>query len=130
MKAYLARALEAEQRIESRMIQIGRLKALAGRGARSLPDDERGQQILSTMQSMEQELQGEIEAWRQVKKEVARVIEAAGKDSHRLVLTYRYLNGWEWNHIASRMNYSLDRVWHLHADAIRALQKERKPGTG
>lgn len=125
MREYLAQALEAEEKIRSRMEQIGRLKALAARGMRTLPDDEGGRGILETLQDMEKELHRQMQDWRGVKQEVANVIEGVNKDSYRKVLTYRYLCGWDWVRIANRMNYSMDRVWHLHSDAVRALRRQR-----
>ena len=41
--------------------------------------------------------------------------------AQREVLSYRYLNGWEWKDIARRMNYSVDWVKHIHARAMREM---------
>ena len=125
MRAYLAQALDAEERIRSRMEQIGRIRALHARGMRTLPGDETGGEILRSLREMEADLLRQVEYWRSVKQEVTDVIESIGKESHRRVLTYRYLCGWDWPRIARRMHYSMDRVWHLHAEAVRALKHER-----
>ena len=127
MKAYLERALHAEADIARRMEQIGRLKALQARGRRTLPEDEGGREILRRMQALEAELMGDVLALRGVQKDVENVIARLEKENLRQLLAYRYLCGWDWLRIAGQMNYSLDRIRHLHAEALRTLRRQMRP---
>ena len=53
--------------------------------------------------------------------EAQRRIDLLSDRAQREVLSYRYLNGWEWKDIARQMNYSVDWVKHIHARAMREM---------
>ena len=53
--------------------------------------------------------------------EAQKRIDALPNHAHRQLMSYRYLNGWEWKDIARQMNYSVDWVKHVHAQAMREM---------
>ena len=115
------------------MAQLSHLQALRGRGERAYAERWEGCAGAEQIAALEAELAGEMEEWARVRREVAAAIAAAPKESHRLLLEYRYLCGWELRRTAIRMNYSVDRMWHLHAEALREFRvpdKDQQVTTG
>ena len=53
------------------------------------------------------------------------LIDRVSDDTLRDVLRYRYLNGWSWQQIAFRMNYSLGWVKHLHGRAMKEVGRDK-----
>lgn len=130
-KEYLSQAMALEGCINARMEQITRLHALAERGARLArrsPDGEHGWgESLEQMAALEAELQRDVQAWVGVKREIGGMIERVEKPVYRQLLEYRYLCGWDWRKIAAKMHYSIDRVWHIHSEALRAVKMPEIP---
>ena len=126
MKEYLSQAMTLEGNIQARMEQIARLHAMAERGARlaeRAPENAGGWAVpLGQMAALEAELQRDVQAWVAVKREIGGVIESVDKPVYRQLLEYRYLCGWDWRKIASKMHYSIDRVWHIHSEALREMK--------
>lgn len=46
-------------------------------------------------------------------------------DRERSLLRARYIEGLQWEQIAVDMNYSIQRVWQVHGDALKRLEKIR-----
>jgi len=50
-------------------------------------------------------------------------IEQLTDERQKLVLTYRYINGWDWSHICQEMNYEKRRVLDYHGYALSEIRK-------
>jgi len=121
-KEYLSQAMALEGRIDARMEQIARLRAMAERGKRLAADSGGWTDALTRIGALEEELQADVRLWTDQKRQIGETIESVGKPVHRQLLEYRYLCGWDWRKIAGRMHYSIDRVWHLHSDALKEIR--------
>jgi DNA-directed RNA polymerase specialized sigma subunit len=44
----------------------------------------------------------------------------------RDILTFRYMNGWSWQKIASLVNYERTQVWRIHGVALILLDNKLK----
>lgn len=44
----------------------------------------------------------------------------------RDILTFRYMNGWSWQKIASLMNYERTQIWRIHGVALMLLDNKLK----
>lgn len=132
-KEYLSQAMELEGRIDARMEQIGRLRAMATRGRQLAADihedahQRNWNDALARISALEAELNADVQAWVALKRQIGGAIEGVEKPSHRQLLEYRYLCGWDWRRIANRMHYSIDRVWHMHAEALRGMKAPETP---
>lgn len=126
-KEYLSQAMALKGRIDARMEQIARIKAMAERGKRLAADSGNWQAALEQMGALEAELQADVRLWADQKRQIGETIESVDKPVHRQLLEYRYLCGWDWRKIAGRMHYSIDRVWHIHSEALREIRVPELP---
>ena len=79
------------------------------------------------MGALEAELRADVRLWADQKRQIGETIESVDKPVHRQLLEYRYLCGWDWRKIAGRMHYSIDRVWHIHSEALREIRVPEPP---
>ena len=130
-KEYLSQAMALEGRIQARMEQIARLHTLAERGGqlaeKSANEGGGWAAALGQMTALETELQQDVQAWVDMKREIGGAIAGVEKPVQRQLLEYRYLCGWDWRRIASKMHYSIDRVWHIHSEALREMKIPEVP---
>lgn len=56
-------------------------------------------------------------------EEVTDVIERVPDEKLRTVLTMRYIKMCQWEEIAEKMDYSVQRIYQLHGDALEILRK-------
>ena len=54
------------------------------------------------------------------------MIDRLPDERQKLVLTYRYVNGWRWEEICKVMHYEARRAYMLHGDALEEIQRVRK----
>lgn len=111
-KEYLSQATRHERRIAAlldRQRRYHEIGAMCG---------ERGR---ARLVELEKELDGRIESYVALVRQIEGAIDAVGNAQYRDVLRYRYLNGWSWQRIAERMYYTQDWVWRLHARALKLV---------
>ena len=48
-------------------------------------------------------------------------IEQLPGERQKLVLTFRYVNGWNWNEICRRLCYGKSQVFRLHREALAGI---------
>ena len=117
-KAYLSQVKQQEQRIgalldrQRRYHELGAWRGACFRGGRGAAE----------MAALERELDGRIAEYASLVRQIEGTIDAVEDAQYRDVLRYRYLNGWNWQRIAERMNFSQDWLWHLHARALKAVR--------
>lgn len=56
------------------------------------------------------------------KIQIKDAIDALEDTSHRLVLTYRYVEHLNFYQIAVKLNYTLEHVWRLHREAVDLIE--------
>ena len=49
------------------------------------------------------------------------LIEQLPGERQKLVLTFRYVNGWDWNEICRRLCYGKSQVFRLHREALAGI---------
>lgn len=118
-KEFLSQAVDADARIAAHMAQISHLRAIRARGERVFEAKWQDDRYDGQIAAMESALEAEMKQWAEIRRRVADAIAAVPKENHRLLLEYRYLCGWDLKRTAMKMHYSLDRLWHLHGDALR-----------
>ena len=74
------------------------------------------------MADLAREIERRIDDLARLSWEIGETIDAVPDQRYRDLLTYRYLNGWSWERIAQVMMYSVDRIWHLHREALNAVK--------
>ena len=56
-----------------------------------------------------------------LRTEIEKAIDTVKDDTLKLLLTYKYINGWTWEHIADEMNYSWRQIIRLHGMALDVI---------
>ena len=125
-KEYLSRAYRIDQRINTKLMRISELRALAQkctvayggervshtRNVASLEDS-----VMKIMEA-EKELDAQIDLLVDTKKEIESVIERVPDADCRLLLEMRYLAMKCWKEIARQMNTYRMRVYRLHDKSL------------
>lgn len=126
VREYLMRAQALEAQIDAHVMQLAHLRAMRERWKRGLQGTGGGADAEAQLRQLEDGLYADILRWAKERRAVAALIDAVPQENLRLLLEYRYLCGWDCRRIAAKMNYSLDRIWHLHTDALQALEQVRR----
>lgn len=125
-KEYLSQAYRIDQRINTKLMRISELRALAQkctvayggervshtRNVASLEDA-----VMKIMEA-EKELDTQIDLLVDTKKEIESVIEQVPDADCRLLLEMRYLAMESWTEIACQMNTYRMRVYRLHDKSL------------
>ena len=128
-KEYLSQAYRIDQRINTKLMRISELRALAQkctvtyggervshtRNVASLEDS-----VMKIMEA-EKELDAQIDLLVDTKKEIEGVIERVPDADCRLLLEMRYLAMESWKEIARQMNTYRMRVYRLHDKSLELV---------
>ena len=133
-KEYLAQAFRLDQRINSKLEQVSRLRSMAMKATGSFQAERiSGTKQHSPMESslvkvidLEYEINDDIDRLVDLKREIANLIDRIGDPSYRLLLEMRYLGGNTWEDISIRMGYDLRWVYRLHGKALIEFDLTRK----
>lgn len=129
-KEYLQQARGMQSRLESLQDRRRRYEDLAtnataryrsgpGGGTRRVSSVE---EYGTKLADLSREMQLRADLYADCLRQIEAAIDAVEPAVYRDVLKYRYLNGWSWNQVANRLNYTPDHVWHLHGAALRAVR--------
>lgn len=132
IKAFLNQAFYLDRLIEANKCELERLRLLAE--SVPIPDlsQERVQggeqsdyvsKIVVSIVDLEKEIQVDIDRYIQVKQDIRCVINAIKKPILKLILQERYLNFKKWQEIADDTNYSLQRLFEIHNEALREAEQ-------
>ena len=78
------------------------------------------------LQDLEQDMCNSIIKYTEDVKLVEQLINGLTDIRQRDILTFRYMNGWNWQKIASLMNYERTQVWRIHGVALMLLNNKLK----
>jgi len=80
--------------------------------------DSKLEQCVCKLVDLERDIDAEIDAFVELTREVKRIIARIPDKRYRDILTWRYVNRWDWQRIADAMAYDRIWVWRLHGDAL------------
>ncbi|MEK3992314.1 DUF1492 domain-containing protein [Robertmurraya sp. FSL R5-0851] len=126
-KEYLSQALQLDQRINSKLVQVSMLRELALKTTSVLQDDKvQNTKQQSPMESalvklmcLEEEINDDIDQLIDLKRELATFVSEIENQSYRLLLELRYLSGSTWEEVAAIMGYDVRWVYRLHRKALK-----------
>lgn len=126
-KEYLSQALQLDQRINSKLVQVSMLRDLALKTTSVLQDDKvQNTKQQSPMESalvklmcLEEEINDDIDQLIDLKRELATFVSEIENHSYRLLLELRYLSGSTWEEVAAIMGYDVRWVYRLHRKALK-----------
>lgn len=125
-KEYLSQAYRIDQRINSKIEQVGCLRGLATKASATLsdtpPSGSRNAQsmeaIIVKIVDLEREVNADIDILVDLKREIVGVIKAIDNSEHQTLLELRYLCFYPWEKVAVEMNYDLRYIHKLHRKAL------------
>jgi hypothetical protein len=126
VKNYLGQAYRIDQRINSKLEQIACLRELATKATSTLSDTPRSasrnthsmENILVKMFALESEINDDIDALVDLKREIVSIIKAIEHPEYQTLLELRYLCFRTWEQIAVDMGYDLRYLHKLHGRAL------------
>ena len=129
-KAYLEQAFRLDQRINSKIAQVSALHELATKATSTIsdmpraasPNVHRMEDIIMKIFALEEEINADIDALVDLKREIVAVIKAVENTEYQTVLEKRYLNFDKWEQIAVDMGYSMDWLFTIHRAALKNIE--------
>ena len=129
-KEYLSQAFRLDQRINSKLEQVSRLRSMSVKATGSFQAERiSGTSQHSPMESavvklidLEYEINDDIDRLVDLKREMTDLITKIADPSHRVLLELRYLAGSRWEDIALKMGYDLRWVYRLHGRALKEAE--------
>lgn len=127
---YLKRYVLLDKEIDRKLEEVARLRAKLTRVTEVYSTEPRGggsiygktEEILAKIVDLEKEIDADIDRLVAIRDGIKTIIEAVEDDRERLLLQYRYLDGWTFEKIAVEMNYSWRQIHRLHSRALSNLQ--------
>ena len=134
---YLEQAQQLDRQIDSKMMQLSRLRDLATKTTGTMSDDVVShtrnvhslEDVIAAILDMENEISADIQKAFDLKKEIAGAIKAIEDSSVSPVLEYRYLCYLPWSEISQRMDCSLSTVYRKHTDGLKKVSEILKIGS-
>ncbi len=130
---YLSQAYLLDQLIQSKLMQIEKMKALVSTTSYFVrPDRPVVKQTRSTdsiektilkIIEAEKELDRKIDEMVDRKMEISRTIDKVPNAACRLILEKRYLEFKMWDEIRAEVNFSRSKVFRIHEKAMEAVQE-------
>lgn len=128
-KEYLSQAFHIDQRINSKLSQVMRLRETATSCTATLsdvprPDSSNQQRMADTIckiVDLEREINEDIDRLVDLKAEARRVIDAVSDPDQQLILELRYLCYKPWNEIMTELGYSEATIYRLHGEALKKI---------
>ncbi len=128
-KEYLSQAFHIDQRIDSKLQQVMRLRESAAKCTRTISDMPRaGSPNLQTLEStvckiidLENEINEDIDRLIDLKAEARKVINEVSDPDQQLILELRYLCYKSWDDIMEALGYSETSIYRLHGEALKKV---------
>lgn len=128
-KEYLSQVMHIDQRINSKLEQVVKLRESATKATATLSDMPRSDsQSMQTMENkickivdLEREINADIDALVDLKAQARRVISQLKNPDQQLVLELRYLCYRSWTDIMNELGVSETSVYRIHGEALKNI---------
>lgn len=128
-KEYLKQAFYLDKNINSKLEQVEKLNELATKATATLSDmpkspnrgESRLEEIIVKIIDLQEEINKDIDALIDLKREIAWTINNVKDKEMRSILEKRYLCFDSWEKIAVDMNYSIQHIFRLHNKALKSI---------
>ena len=85
-------------------------------------ENNRTQSTIEKLEEQEEKINKKIDLLYEVKEDIEKALHTVEDDTLRVLLRYRYINGFTWEKIAVNMHYTYQWVCKLHGEALRKLK--------
>lgn len=134
VRVLFERCKRIESRVEAKMDELARVRSisthitanysLTGGGGGSVSSKiEVGMEQLDRV---EERIRKELDKISRDLITAKKIIDELDDDRYRDILTWRYLNAWNWSKISEKMAYDRTNVWRLHGRALVKAQEVYK----
>ena len=134
IKQYLSSYYYLSKKVDSLREELRYLEILAD-GTNSQPFDEPRVQktpsqkapflrYLDKIDAKEKQIDEKLTELLELKDEIQKVISSVDDPVMELVLTYRYINFYDWNDLAKKLHYAESYVFKIHRKALSAIQQK------
>ena len=128
-KEYLSQAMYIDQRINSKLEQVTRLRenvtnctaTLSDMPRPDSPNKQRMEETICKIVDLEREINADIDRLVDLKAEARRAINAVSDPDQQLILELRYLCYKPWNEIMTELGYSEATIYRLHGEALKKI---------
>lgn len=128
-KEYLSQAYRIDQRINSKIDQVGSLRELATKATATLtdmpgastPNVHRMSDIICKIVALEEEINADIDQLVDLKREIVSLIKRVSNAEFQTLLEQRYLCFRSWEEIAVAMGYNVRTIYRLHDQALKSV---------
>ena len=133
-KEYLSQVMHIDQRINSKLEQVVKLRESATKATATLSDMPRPDaHSMQTMENtickivdLEREINADIDALVDLKTQARRVIGQLKNPDQQLVLELRYLCYRSWTDIINELGVSETSVYRIHGEALKNIIVPKK----
>ena len=130
-KEYMEQARYLDMQINSKIEQVRSLNELATRVTTVYSDmphspnrnTSRMAETIAKIIDLESEIDRDIDALVDLKREIMRVVNSIESAEYRTILEMRYLQFKKWEQIALQMSTDLRWVYRMHGRALNEVQK-------
>jgi len=139
-KEYLSQAMYIDQRINSKLEQVTRLRenvtnctaTLSDMPRPDSPNKQRMEETICKIVDLEREINADIDRLVDLKAEARKAINAVSDPVQQLILELRYLCYKPWDEIMTELGYSEPTIYRLHGGwrSRRRLGTARRLYTG
>lgn len=131
-KEYLSQAYRLDQRINSKLEQISKLRSLTRKVTASYDSEPVShtrnvsslEDTIIHLMEAENELNREIDTLVDLKRDIYSLIRSVAEPEYQLLLELRYLCFRSWSEIAVQMSLEDRYVYKVHGRALQAAEKE------
>ena len=131
-KQYLSRYYYLYQKVDSLKEELKHLEILANGTQGCSFDEPRVQKspslkapfikYIDRISTKEKEIETKVEELFKLRGEIETAIASVNDSTLELVLTYRYINFFDWRDVASKLGYAVSHVYRLHRQGIVAIK--------
>lgn len=91
----------------------------------SSPDGARFEEMMFKLEEKRRLLVDKIIQLEEKQKEIERMIDTLENPNERVVMRYRYIIGLKFEDIAKEMDYSVERIYYIHREALNKLKRQQ-----
>ena len=133
-KEYLSQAMYIDQRINSKLEQVTRLRenvtnctaTLSDMPRPDSPNKQRMEETICKIVDLEREINADIDRLVDLKAEARKAINAVSDPVQQLILELRYLFYKPWLEIMEELGLSETSIYRIHGEALKNFMVPRK----
>lgn len=130
-REYLSQARMIDARINSKLIELQRIRELATRATGTVsdmprnpsPDLQQMENRVVKIVDLEKEINAEIDELVALKRDIRELIAQIRKPEYRTLLELRYLGFKTWEAVAEEVGFEPRTVYRLHNNALRIIER-------